>query len=228
MSVDTDISDFVVTAPTVAGPEPIDPADTPAAEERPRGFQWGTRKDGTARAKPGRPRKTASTNARARRASKPAASAAAPKPGAPKPAQGRKRADYKEPIGVLLAMVLTPLQFVFPLDVMCIGMKTEEIVKVGDNLANDVPTIGNWLDNIARYTPYAEGIALAFGLGVQLAHNHGLIPEQTVRMMGGIPREQLAAQLAEQKLQAQQAAAEERARFEAAMAAAMAQPGAAA
>lgn len=218
MSVDATIADFEA-APEVAGPEPINPDAAPTPHERPRGFQWGARKDGTPRRKPGRTPKGSTTSASSRRTPRPPRPAAPPKTAAPKPPQGRKRTDYREPIGTLLAVFLTPLQFVFPLDVMCIGAKSEEIVKVGDNLANDVPSIGAFLDNLAKYTPYAEGIALAFGLGIQLAHNHGWVPEATVKMMGGIPRDQLAAQVAQQKRAAAAAAAEEKARFEAAMSA---------
>jgi hypothetical protein len=215
MSVDTD---YVVT-PEVAGPEPVDTTATPAAEERPRGFQWGQRKDGSPRRKPGRPAKGATTSARSSRTVKPPRPAAAPKTAAPRASQAQKRTDYREPLGTLLGLFLAPLQFIFPLDVMCIGMKAEEIVKVGDNLANDVPRLGAVLDNLSRYTPYAEAISLATGLGVQLAHNHGFVPEATVKMMGGIPRSQLIAKLAEQKRAAAEAAAEEKARFEEAMAA---------
>lgn len=217
MSMDAAVTDFVVT-PEVAGPEPVDTSAPPAAEERPRGFQWGQRKDGSPRRKPGRPAKGTPTAARGSRTVKPPRPAAAPKAAAPKPSQPRKRTNYTEPLGVLLGLVLTPLQFVFPLDAMCIGARAEDIVKIGDNLANDVPRFGGWLDTIAKYTPYAEAMSLATVLGIQLAHNHGLVPEATVKMMGGIPRSQLAAQLAAQRQAQRAAAAEEKARFEAAMA----------
>jgi hypothetical protein len=222
MSVDTaDIAAEFTEGPDIAGPSPIDIDAAAPAQERPRGFQWGSRKDGSPRAKPGRPAKgtkPGSERASSPRTVKPPRPAAPPKAAAPKPSQARKRVNYTEPLGVLLGLVLTPLQFVFPLDAMCIGARAEDIIKVGDNLANDVPRFGGWLDTIAKYTPYAEAMSLATVLGIQLAHNHGLVPEATVKMMGGIPRAQLAAQLAQQRQEQRAAAAEEKARFEAAMA----------
>jgi hypothetical protein len=219
-------AEFVADTPTVAGPAPIDPDSPPAAEERPRSFQWGTRKDGTPRAKPGRPAKGRPTGSRARRASKPAAQAAAPKPAAQKPAQSRKRVDYTDAVGSLLGFVMMPVALLFPLDAFALSMQLPDFIKVGNELGNEVPKIGAWLDLFEKYAPYAAATAVLSRAAFQIAHNHGLMPEQAVKMAGGIPREQLALMYAEQKRQQAEAAAEERARFEAAMAQA-AQAGAA-
>lgn len=218
--MNTDTIDATIGAPepTISAPEPIDTTTEPAPTERPRSFQWGTRRDGTPRAKPGRPRKGDAKVPRAPRTTKPGNATGAAKPAAPRASAARKRTDYKEPIGQLLAFVLTPLSMFVPLDAMAIGMRAEEIVTVGDDLANDVPIIGAYLDKYVKVGPYAKVLSLVVSLGAQIAHNHGKVPEQAVLMLGGVPRTKLIEMRQQQQAAAAAQAAEERARFEAAMA----------
>jgi hypothetical protein len=214
-------TDTLTETPDIAAPAPIEPGTENTPEDRPRGFQWGQRKDGSPRRKPGRPRKTtgaAGAGSGSSRTTRPGRPAAAPKPAAPKGPTARKRTDYTTPLGQLLGIILTPLGMFFPLDVMAIGMRAEEIVTVGNELANDVPIIGEYLDKYVKVGPYAAGLSLVVSLGAQVAHNHGKVPEQAVVMLGGIPRTKLIAMRQQQQAAAAAAAAEEQARFNEAMA----------
>jgi hypothetical protein len=224
MSAPADSPIYDVTdepAPTVPAPAP-----NPTAEDRPRDSRWGFLADGiTPRRKPGRPRgkasakATTSTTPRARtRRQGPAATS---KPSAPKPPQPPKTQDFTEALSFLLGAFLVPVSMVFPLDALAVSMRGKELIGIGNQIGNDIPTVGKWLSEAQKWTPYAASLSMAVGIGAQIAHNHGWVPEKLAVQMGGVPRTQLAAMLAQQRAQAAADKAAEQAAFEAAMAEAM-------
>ena len=218
MSITTDTQPEILTEPAnVAAPEPLDTTTEPAPEES-RGLRWGLRNDGQARRKPGR--KPGQRNGTGTTRKTTPRAAAAPKPSTPKTSTSggtRKRTDYSAPIAGMLGLILAPLSMFLPLDAMAIGMRSEEIVKVTNDLGNDVPQFGAILDKLLAATPYAAAGSVAVSLLAQIAHNHGLVPEQTAVLMGGVPRTHLLAAHQAQKEAARQAAAEEQARYQQAM-----------
>jgi hypothetical protein len=223
MSAPVDTTPEILTepAPDIAAPEPIDPAETPH-QERARGFQWGTRSDGQPRRKPGRrPGQKNGTGTTTRTRSAPSANSrqAAPKAAALKPSAGRKRVDYTQPIGTILGALLMPLSFLFPLDAMAVGMRAKDIVDVGNDLGNDVPVIGEFLDKLLKAGPYAAAFSLALSLGIQIGHNHSpkMVPEEAVKLFGGKTRAELIALHQQQQAAARANAAAEQARYDDAM-----------
>lgn len=226
MSSPADTTPEILTepAPDIAAPEPIDPGAETPHQERARGFQWGTRSDGQPRRKPGRrpgqkngtgtTTRTKSTSSTPRQA--------APKTAAPKPPAGRKRIDYSQPIGTILGAILMPLSFLWPLDAMAVGMRAKDIVDVGNDLGNDVPVIGEFLDKLLKAGPYAAAFSLGLSLALQIGHNHNpkMVPEDAVKLFGGTSRSDLIAMHQQQQAAARANAAAEQARYDDAMRAA--------
>lgn len=222
MSAPVDTTPEILTepAPDIAAPEPIDTTETPH-QARARGFQWGVRGDGQPRRKPGRrPGQKNGTGTTTRKPT--GARQAPPKTTAPRPSTARKRVDYSQPIGTILGAILMPLSFLWPLDAMAVGMRAKEIVEVGNDLGNDVPVIGEFLDKLLKAGPYAAAFSLGLSLALQIGHNHSpkLVPEEAVKLFGGKSRTELIEVHQAQQAAARANAADEQARYEAAMGAA--------
>lgn len=219
------VDDLIMSddTPTVPAPAPV-----PESEERPRDPRWGFLADGyTPRRKPGRPRNTTTTKAPKSSTPRARARRAAPgttsKPSAPKPPPAAKKTtDYQGSISLALGLVLTPLSLLFPLDALAVTMRANEIISVGNQMANDIPSLGKILARAEQYVPYASGLTLAAGIAAQIGHNHGWLPEQAAVAMGAMPRTQLAALFMQQRQAAEADKNAEQARFDAAMAEAMA------
>lgn len=120
-----------------------------------------------------------------------------------------KKTDYTEGLIGLGQLVSFPLAFVAPADAAAITGHMPPIAKALNDLAQDKPEVAAVLDRVLAGGPYAALLTACAPLVVQLAHNHGLVPETVARTMGATPKRTILAQLREQAAQAAQAAQED-------------------
>lgn len=156
---------LVMTMPTTDEPKP------PAAEETaPR----GRRADGAPRRKPGPRKGSPQRGGRAR------------KPAAP---------DYRPGILGMFQLVALPLSFTAPVDAASVSLHAPAIAEAINELAKERPEVAAALDRVLQVGPYGALIAAVLPLGVQLAHNHGLLPESAAVQLGAHPRREILASL---------------------------------
>lgn len=166
--------------------------ETPTAPAEPNDTApYGRKSDGTPRRKPGPPKGTAPRAPRAR-------SGPAPKRGA---------TDYRPGIQGLFQAVCIPLSFGAPADAAAVATYAPGIAEALNDLAKERPEVAAVLEKILQVGPYGALIAAVVPLGVQLAHNHNLIPEQMAVQLGATPKRQILAQLRAQAEQMQRAEA---------------------
>lgn len=149
---------------------------------------------------PGRPRgsRTSPAKAAARRR-------AAPKPAQPEP----PAIDYGGPVRMLGALLGGGLAAAgLKADAWAVAHHTPTIADATHQLALADPRVAGLLEKFAVIGPYGAFVAALLPLGVQLAHNHGLLNEQMAVPMGAVPVSQLRAALGEEERQmaAEQAA----------------------
>lgn len=155
-------------------------------------------KDGSFRKK----RRDAGTKSTARSKSSTAA------PGASKAAT-EQRARYAKAVVDNLTPVAVVLSLVDPVDGYCAQQLTPMWGEVLADLAMEQPKLAAVLERAAGLGAVGGAIGLGVLTLIQFGHNHGKVPDQFVRMVGGQPRadiekvlqqrgEQLAAQRGEQ------------------------------
>jgi hypothetical protein len=127
---------------------------------------------------------------------RPTASATPPKKKtAPPRPRTPKKTDYRQGITGAFQIISLPLAFAAPADAAAITAHAPTIAEALNDLAQDRPEVAAVLDRILAGGPYAALFAAMLPLGVQLAHNHGLIPEQMASQMGATPKRHILAQL---------------------------------
>lgn len=156
---------------------------------------YGVKSDGTPRAKPGR--RTGTPNTRPRKAAAPRA----PQPAAP--AKGRRKApaepDYRGGVMALVQVAATPLIVAGAksetalADAAALTLHGPPIADALHTLALERPEVAAVLERLMQVGPYGVLIAAVVPLAVQLAANHGLIPEAAAAGMGAHPRGDLVA-----------------------------------
>lgn len=136
----------------------------------------------------------------------------------PKPKRAARKdadkVDYTEGIQGLFQIVTFPLAFVAPADAATVSTHSPNIAKELNNLAQNKPEVAAVLDKVLAGGPYAALFAAFMPMGIQLAHNHNLIPENIAVQMGATPKRVIDSQLRAQA-SAMQAAAEQRAKEDA-------------
>jgi len=93
-----------------------------------------------------------------------------------------------------------PEGFISPytLDIATIQMYTPQLANGIADLANSYPALGVVLDRLAATTPFAGLLTTLIAVTVQLAENHGVLPETAQTLSPGlIPRQDFARQLHE-------------------------------
>jgi hypothetical protein len=150
---------------------------------------------------PGRPRGSrtnpAKTAARRR---------AAPKPAEPEP----PAIDYGSPVRMVGALLGAGLVAAgLKMDAWAVTQHTPAIAAATHELALAEPRVASLLENFAKVGPYGAFVAALLPLGVQIAHNHGLIGTDLAVGMGAVPADQLRAALGqeEREMAAENAAA---------------------
>lgn len=103
---------------------------------------------------------------------------------------------------------LALLSFVDPVDAFCLESLVDPFADAVATVAQDEPRLAAALDKVGGLGGWGAVVAIV-GLGaVQVMHNHGKVPEQVVRMMGGKPRREVEAIL-DQRAAAMRAAQEQ-------------------
>lgn len=180
----------LATVELPTGPSLIDrPAEQATGSNQPApGRPYGSTSDGRARKKPGPPKGSPQRGGRLGTGKKPPSSTPVRKP--------PPKVDYRPGIAGLSQLVCLPLAFSQPLDAWAIAEHTPPIAEALNNLAHERPEVAAVLDKLLQVGPYGELIAAVMGLGIQLAANHKLLPDQVVEQLGAVPREMLVAELA--------------------------------
>ncbi len=93
-----------------------------------------------------------------------------------------------------------PDNFVSPytLDIATVQMYTPQLANGIAELANNYPALGVVLDRIAATTPFAGLLTTVLAITVQIAENHGVLPETAQTLSPTlIPRHDFAEELHE-------------------------------
>ncbi len=174
---------------------PVDDAEM-ADPEAP----YGRKADGTPKRKPG-PQKKAGSGTAVPRAPRPAARA-------PRKTSGRRATsvatmDYTEAIKGLGQLVAIPLSLAgranvkLAYDAATVVAFLPDVAEFGNELAQSEPKVAALLDKVMTIGPYGKGVALALGIGAQIAVNHGWIPLDAGKGMGAMEPEALMNHVAQ-------------------------------
>lgn len=84
----------------------------------------------------------------------------------------------------------------YALDLYAIEMHKEPLADAVMDLADNFPVLGTILDRLSQSTPFAALATTAISLGMQIAENHGVLPDTMQGISPGlIPRDDLANHL---------------------------------
>lgn len=117
-----------------------------------------------------------------------------------------QRQRYAEGVAGLLQIPAMVLSFVDPVDGFCVAHHAPPISGAVADLAVERPEVAAALDKVLAVGPYGALIGAVLPLVVQLAHNHGAVPEPMAKAMGATPKKDIERHL---RLVATQAAAAE-------------------
>ena len=109
--------------------------------------------------------------------------------------------DYRPGINGLFQMIAVPLAFTAPADAAAVGHHGPQIAEALNEVAKERPEVAAALEKVLSAGPYGLLIAAVVPLGVQIAHNHGLIPEQIAVSVGATPKRVIMEQLKDQAAQ---------------------------
>lgn len=96
--------------------------------------------------------------------------------------------DYRPGILGMFQMIALPLAFKAPADAYAVGIHAEPIAEALNQLSLDRPEVAAVLEKILQVGPYGLLISALVPFGVQLMHNHNVIPEQMAVQMGATPK----------------------------------------
>jgi len=108
---------------------------------------------------------------------------------------GSPRARYAEGVAGLMQIPAGIIAFVDPVDGFCISQHTPHIAGALADLAVERPEMAAALDRVMAIGPYGALVGAVFGLGIQLAHNHGMVPEAMAKSMGATPKRDIELHL---------------------------------
>lgn len=120
---------------------------------------------------------------------------ATPRANSRKPSSGT---DYRPGINGIFQMLAVPLAFTAPADAAAIGHHGPNIAEALNDLAKERPEVAAALEKVLSAGPYGLLLAAVVPLGVQLAHNHDLIPERLAVAVGATPKRIIMEDLAQQ------------------------------
>lgn len=162
---------------------------------------YGRKADGTPKAKPGRPAgtpdgrpRTRTTQRRTPRMSPPSRrkqSAAKSKQAGP---------DYRPGITGILQLVAAPLMVAgvkspaCALDAATITLYADPLADACQQTAEQQPQFAAVLDRVLQVGPYGALLGAVLPMAVQIAANHGLLPEPAARAMGALSAEELMSE----------------------------------
>lgn len=113
----------------------------------------------------------------------------------PKSPAGSQHHRYQEGVSGLLQIPAMALSFVNPVDGFVVAHHTPPISKAVADLAVERPEVAAALDKVLAVGPYGALIGAVIPLAVQLAHNHGMIPESMATAMGATPKRDIERHL---------------------------------
>lgn len=106
--------------------------------------------------------------------------------------------DYRPGLLGLAQLGAMALSFKAPADAAAITYHAPPIAEALNDLAAERPEVAAVLDKILAAGPYGALIAAVLPLGLQLAHNHGLLGDGAIVQAGGMPKAEILRQLREQ------------------------------
>lgn len=112
-----------------------------------------------------------------------------------KTSTGNQAKKYEEGVAGLLQVPAAVLSFVNPVDGFCVAQHTPPIAKAVADLATERPEVAAALDRVLAVGPYGALIGAVLPLVVQIAHNHGMVPEPMAKAMGVAPRKDIERHL---------------------------------
>lgn len=112
-----------------------------------------------------------------------------------KSAAGSPRAKYREGVAGLMQIPCAVISLVDPVDGFCVAQHTAPISDALADLAVERPEFAAALDRVMAIGPYGALVGAVFGLGIQLAHNHGIVPEAMAKSMGATPKKEIERHL---------------------------------
>lgn len=157
---------------------------------------YGRRSDGTPKAKPGRPKGTPNNGPR-----RPAPPRAKTRKAPPSGGGRRSGPDYRGGIMGLIQLAATPLVVAGTrsdaamADAAALTVHGPPIADALHSLAQERPEVAAVLDRVLQAGPYGALLAAALPLAVQIATNHGLLPEPLGQAMGAHSRRDLVAMM---------------------------------
>jgi hypothetical protein len=104
------------------------------------------------------------------------------------------------------AVPLTVLSFVDPVDAYCVSELVDPLSEALATVAQDQPQLAAMLDRLSGAGGWSAVVAVVAVGAVQIAHNHGKVPENIARMMGAKPRSEIEAILMQRARAMQQQA----------------------
>lgn len=114
---------------------------------------------------------------------------------APRKAAVSQQEKYAEGVAGLLQIPAAVLSFVDPVDGYCVAQHTPHIASSIAAVAVERPEVAAALDRVLAVGPYGALLGAVLPLAVQLAHNHGWIPEPMARGFGATPRRDIERHL---------------------------------
>lgn len=112
--------------------------------------------------------------------------------------------DYTSGINGIFQMIALPLAFTAPADAAAVGHHAPQIADALNDLAKERPEVAAVLERLLSVGPYGALIGAVLPLGVQLLHNHGVVPESVATTMGATPKRLIMDSLREQAEAAQE------------------------
>lgn len=100
-----------------------------------------------------------------------------------------KAPDFRPGIAGIFQAVCIPLAFAAPADAEAVSAYAPGIAEALNDLAKIRPEVAATLQRVLEAGPYGALIAAVLPLGIQLAHNHDLIPPTIAVRLGATPKD---------------------------------------
>lgn len=123
-----------------------------------------------------------------------------PKDGAPSPRKTRQyksksKTDYRPGFLGIAQMGAFVASFFSPLDAVAVTDHAPNIAEAVQVTADNDPKFAAAMDRILSAGPYAALISACVPLAMQVLHNHGHVPGEVVKTMGGRTRDEVTESL---------------------------------